>query len=80
MNFASCEVCPTLHEEIKSLKFKLEHDSKDPMIFAMNSKYERTRFRRPYRKTLVCSKINMTIANFMDTTLAVTKITIWSKK
>lgn len=53
MNFASCEVCPTLHEEIKSLKFKLEQDFKDPMIFAMNSKYKRTRFRRPYRKTLM---------------------------
>jgi len=44
MNFASCEVCPSLYEEIKSLKIKPEQDSKAPMIFPMKSKCERTSF------------------------------------
>ena len=49
MDFVSCEVCPSLHEDIKSLKIKLEQHSKAPMIFAMKSKCERTPFRRPYK-------------------------------
>jgi len=38
MNFASCETCPTLHEEIESLNKNLKRVSKGTMTFAMNSK------------------------------------------
>jgi len=50
MDFASCETCPSLHEEIKSLNKKLEQVSKGSMSFAMNSKDERASFKRPYTK------------------------------
>jgi len=39
-----------LHEEINSLNQKLERVSKGTMTFAMNSKDERTPFKRPYTK------------------------------
>jgi len=48
MDFASCEICPSLHEEINSLNKKLEHVSKGTMTFAMNSKDEKAPFKRPY--------------------------------
>jgi len=50
MDFASCETCPSLHEEIKSLNKKLEQVSKGTMTFVMNSKDERASFKRPYTK------------------------------
>ena len=50
MDYTSCEICPSLHEEIKSLNKKLEQVSKGSMTFAMNSKDERTHFQRPYSK------------------------------
>jgi len=50
MDFASCETCPSLHEEIKSLNKKLEQASKGSTIFAMNSKDERTHFKISYTK------------------------------
>jgi hypothetical protein len=50
MDFASCEICPSLHEEINSLNKKLGRVSKGTMTFAMNSKDERTPFKRPYTK------------------------------
>jgi len=50
MAFASCEICPSLHKEIKSLNKKLEQISKGTMTFFMNSKDERAPFKRPYTK------------------------------
>ena len=50
MDYASCEICPSLHQEIKSLNKKLEQASKGSMTFAMNSKDERAPFKRPYTK------------------------------
>jgi len=50
MDFASCETCPSLHEEIKSLNKKLEQVSKRTMTFVMNSKDESAPFKRPYTK------------------------------
>ena len=47
MDFASCETCPSLHEEIKTLNKKLEQASKGSMTFAMSSKDERIPFKRP---------------------------------
>ena len=48
MDFASCEICPSIHEEINSLNKKLERVSKGTMTFALNSKDERVHFKRPY--------------------------------
>jgi predicted nuclease with TOPRIM domain len=45
MDFVSCEICPSLHEEINFLNKKLERVSKGTMTFAMNSKDERTPFK-----------------------------------
>ncbi|AES87858.1 hypothetical protein MtrunA17_Chr4g0017881 [Medicago truncatula] len=50
MDFSSCEICPSFHEEINSLNKKLERVSKGAMIFAMKSKDGRTPFKRPYTK------------------------------
>jgi len=50
MDFASCETCPSLHEEIKSLNRKLEQASKGSMTFVMSSKDGRAYFKRPYTK------------------------------
>jgi hypothetical protein len=50
MNFAKCEVCPSLRKEIKSLTRKLEQASNIPMVFAMDSKDEICPFKRPYKK------------------------------
>ncbi|AET02767.1 hypothetical protein MTR_8g051900 [Medicago truncatula] len=50
MDFASCEIFPGLHKEIKSLNKKLEQVSKGSMTFAMNSKDKRAPFKRPYTK------------------------------
>ena len=50
MDFASCEICPSLHEEINSLNKKLESVSKGTMTFSMTSKDERAHFKRPYTK------------------------------
>ena len=36
MGFASCEICPSLHEEINSPNKKLERVSNGTMTFAMN--------------------------------------------
>ena len=44
MDFASCEIFPSLHEEIKSLNKKLEQVFKGTMTFAMNSRDERAPF------------------------------------
>ena len=52
MDFASCETCPNLHEEIKSLNKKLEQASKGSIKFYMNSKDERAPFKRPYSKLM----------------------------
>jgi len=38
MDFASCEICQSLHEEINSLNKKLERVSKGTMTFSMNLK------------------------------------------
>jgi hypothetical protein len=48
MDFASCEICPSLHEEINFLNKKLEPVSKGTITFVMNSKDERTPFKRSY--------------------------------
>ena len=53
MDFAICEIFPSLHEEINSLNKKLERVSKGTMTFAMSSKDERTPFKRPYTNTLM---------------------------
>ena len=58
MDFASCETCPSLHEEIKSLNKKLEEVSKGTMTFVMNSKDERAPFKRPYTKYSYVQKIH----------------------
>ena len=50
MDFASCEIFPSLHEDINSLNKKLERVSTGTMTFALNSKDERVHFRRPYTK------------------------------
>ena len=50
MDFASCEICPSLHEEINSLNKKLERVSMGTMTFAMNSKDESVPFKIPYTK------------------------------
>ena len=50
MDSASCEIFPSLHEEINSPNKKLERVSKGTMTFAMNSKDERAPFKRPYTK------------------------------
>ena len=48
MDFASCEIFPSLHEEKNSLNKKLERVPKGTMTFAMNSKDKRAPFKRPY--------------------------------
>jgi len=55
-DFASCETCPSLHEEIKSLNKKLEQEYKGSMTYSMSSKDDRASFKRPYTKYLVCEK------------------------
>jgi len=50
MDCASCETCPSLHEEIKSLNKKSEQAPKGSMTFSINSKDERAPFKRLYTK------------------------------
>jgi len=57
MDFCSCEIFPSLHEEIESLNKKLEQVSKGTMTFAMNSKDEIAPFRRPYKKYSYVKKV-----------------------
>jgi len=71
MDFAICEIFPSLHEEINSLNKKLERVSKGTMTFAMSSKDERTPFKRPYTNTLMWGKTSI-IAKIMFLQLGVT--------
>jgi len=65
MDFASCEICPSVHEEINSLNKKLERVSKGTMTFSMNSKDERTPFKRPYTKYSYVRKNKFHIKNYV---------------
>jgi len=67
MDFASCEICPSLHEETNSLTKKLERVSKGTMTFAMNSKDERTPFKRPYTKYSYVRKNKYQSKNYVPT-------------
>jgi len=67
MDFASFEICPSLHEEINSLNKKLERVSKGTMTFAMNSKYERVPFKRPYTKYSYVRKNKYHSKNYVPT-------------
>jgi len=67
MNFASCEICPSLHEEINSLNKKLECASKGTITFAMSSKDERTPFKRPYTEYSYVRKNKYHSKNYVPT-------------
>ncbi|RHN45435.1 hypothetical protein MtrunA17_Chr7g0231161 [Medicago truncatula] len=67
MDSASCEICPSLHEEINSLNKKLERVSKGTMTFSMNSKDERTPFKRPYTKYSYVRKNKFHSKNYVPT-------------
>jgi len=45
MDFASCEICPSLHEGINSLNKKLDRVFKRTMTFSIDSKDERIPFK-----------------------------------
>jgi len=69
MDFASCETYPSLYEKIKSLTKKLEKKvSKGSMVFAMNSKDERTPLKGHTKNTLMI-KTTKSVENLMDLTL-----------
>jgi len=50
MDFASCEIFPSLHEGINSLNKKLDRVFKRTMTFSIDSKDERIPFKRPDTK------------------------------
>jgi len=67
MDFASCKICPSLHEEINSVNKKLERVSKGTMTFAMNSKDERIPFKIPYTKYSYLKKNKYHSKNYVPT-------------
>jgi len=67
IDFASCEIFPSLHEEINSLNKKLDRVSKGTMTFAMNSKDERLSFKRPYTKYSYVRKNKYHSKNYVRT-------------
>ena len=67
MDFASCEIFPSLHEEINSLNMKLDRVSKGTMTFAMNLKDERIPFKQPYTKYSYVRKNKYHSKNYVPT-------------